>query len=105
MDTLSHLLLLILAGSGVTYILMYGSILATPRRLLAQRTDSISQKLIELIQCPICLGFWVGVLMELVLKANLVALTPRPFYALVSLFLAGALVSCSSNILDRWAQK
>ena len=48
-----HLLWFVLAAYGMTFILVYGSIFNSIRL-----TEG---KLGELLHCPLCTGFWVGV--------------------------------------------
>ena len=48
-----HLLWFVLAAYGMTFILVYGSIFNSIR--------PTEGKLGELLHCPLCTGFWVGV--------------------------------------------
>tara|TARA_R100000234_G_scaffold112334_1_gene85913 strand:- start:407 stop:718 length:312 start_codon:yes stop_codon:yes gene_type:complete len=48
-----HLLWFVLAAYGMTFILVYGSIFNSIR--------PTKGKLGELLHCPLCTGFWVGV--------------------------------------------
>lgn len=57
MNRLDHLFVLTLATYGMCYILMYGSILNGPRNFLMRKFRWFQ----NLITCPLCTGFWCGV--------------------------------------------
>lgn len=65
---------------GLTFILKYGSILNHPRNLLRKLNPFFE----ELFKCSLCLGFWSGLFIGLILKENLFLF---PFYgAAISFF-------------------
>jgi len=49
----------LLGALGITYILKYGTILESARRVLGAKFPALS----ELFHCSLCLGFWAGVLL------------------------------------------
>ena len=60
MNRLDHLFILTLAVYGLCYILMYGSIFNRPRNFLMRRFRWFQ----NLITCPLCTGFWCGLVMS-----------------------------------------
>lgn len=52
-----ELLWFVLTGYGLTQLLVYGSIFNKPRNFIKSRSDFFG----ELVSCPMCMGFWVGV--------------------------------------------
>jgi hypothetical protein len=53
------LLIFILATSGLTSLIVGASIFDIPRDFLSEKVRGAG----ELLSCPMCSGFWVGVLM------------------------------------------
>lgn len=53
---MNQTILLLLGCAGLAYILMYGTILDRPRNILLNYSFFR-----ELLDCPFCIGFWVGV--------------------------------------------
>lgn len=54
-----ELLTFILAGYGLTQILVYSSLFSKPRKFIQERSEFFG----ELSSCPMCMGFWVGALL------------------------------------------
>jgi hypothetical protein len=48
-----------LAGYGLTQLLVYGSIFKRPRNYIKEKSEFFG----ELVTCPMCMGFWTGVLL------------------------------------------
>jgi hypothetical protein len=61
---MDNLILFTFASYGLCHILMYGTILNSPRKWLTSRYRFFD----ELLKCSLCVGFWTGLL----LKQNLV---------------------------------
>lgn len=109
LPTLDHLLILLFAGAGVTYILVNSFIFGPIRNLIANLRPikigpiDLNSYLVELINCPTCIGFWVGALLEILIRlTGASSLFANDVYStLLSIFLAGAMVSCSSTISHR----
>jgi hypothetical protein len=60
----TKLILTLLASSGLALVINRGSILGFVRVALMRRADAGSKfadKLLELMSCPMCAGFWSGV--------------------------------------------
>ena len=55
-----HLLFFILASCGVTFIITYSSIFEPIRTFIEKRSDFFG----ELLSCPMCAGFWVGIVIS-----------------------------------------
>lgn len=71
----------LLSALGVTYVLKYGTILESVRRVLGAKIPVM----IELFHCSLCLGFWAGVLI-----APLVMATDDIIYAVLFPFASAA---------------
>lgn len=54
-----ELLWFVLTGYGLTQLLVYGSIFERARKFIRSKSDFLG----ELVHCPMCTGFWVGVLL------------------------------------------
>ena len=57
---MDKLVLFTFASYGLCHILMYGTILNTPRKWLVDRYSIIN----ELLSCALCTGFWCGLLIK-----------------------------------------
>jgi hypothetical protein len=60
-----ELLIWTLVSFGITFSVTHGKIFANMRKNAAEE----SQKLGELLHCPMCLGFWVGMLLSVAWKS------------------------------------
>jgi len=83
------LIYFILCAYGMTYILIYGSILSSIRPKKG--------KLGELFRCPLCLGFWVGVFLW---SINCFTELFTYDYNLINALLLGSLSAGSSYFLS-----
>ena len=54
-----ELLWFVLTGYGLTQLIVYGSIFEKARAYIKSKSDFFG----ELVHCPMCTGFWVGVLL------------------------------------------
>jgi len=54
-----ELLWFALTGYGLTQLIVYGSIFEKARAFIKTKSDFLG----ELVHCPMCTGFWVGVLL------------------------------------------
>jgi hypothetical protein len=77
---------LILGLVGLTIIISSGSIFDKPRGIIANRSKFLG----ELISCPMCLGFWVGLICAVLFGTN-----PIIVAGVVSLF-----SWCTYNVID-----
>ena len=60
------LLLFLFAGYGITTIIVYGDIFESFRNYLNNGQESVRKNFWGmLINCPMCVGFWIGVLLSL----------------------------------------
>lgn len=84
-----ELIYFILIAYGLTYVLVYGSIFSTIRPK--------NGKLGELLHCPLCTGFWVGVFLW---SINSFTELFTYDYNLINGFLLGCLSSGTSYFLS-----
>lgn len=56
----------LLASLGLMFILKYGSILKFLRDFLTAKHDKFK----ELFKCSLCLGFWTGVIVVIIISKN-----------------------------------
>lgn len=56
----------LVAGTGATAIIVYGSIFKLPRNWLKNKHKFID----ELLSCSMCVGFWVGFVMSHLLNVT-----------------------------------
>jgi hypothetical protein len=84
------LLLFILICYGMTQILVYGTIFERLRERIEDRFET------QFMRCPMCVGFWVGVLVN-----SMLYVCGKPFITniLIGSFLAGCLSSGTSYAL------
>ncbi len=83
-----NLLTFILACYGMTMILVYGKIFEE----LRNKINSFNiEMLTYMIKCPMCMGFWSGAFMSLILPVDF------------SVFVAGCISSGTSYLLSRIA--
>ncbi len=68
---------LILGLAGLTIIISSGSIFDKPRAFISNKSKFLG----ELVSCPMCLGFWVGLIF-----AALFGINPIIIAGIVSLF-------------------
>jgi hypothetical protein len=54
------LLVFTVAAFGLAYIVGHSKISLLPREALAKSTNPIAVVFLLLIECPACLGFWIG---------------------------------------------
>lgn len=73
---MDKLLLFTLAVYGLCFILMYGSIFNTIRDYLSLHISWFK----ELIKCPVCLGFWCGILLSPFIFESILII-PAAFYS------------------------
>jgi hypothetical protein len=59
---MSTIIIWIFIAYGMTSILNWGSIFETPRKWIINRSTFFG----ELIQCPICTGTWVGMVLSII---------------------------------------
>jgi len=59
--TLAHLIIWTLISFGITLSVTRGRILEP----LRQKAMKLNEKLGQLLHCPMCFGFWVGILLSL----------------------------------------
>ena len=52
-----ELIYFILCSYGITAIVVYSHIFSVPRKYISSQSDWLC----ELLHCPMCVGFWVGV--------------------------------------------
>ena len=52
-----ELLYFVLCSYGITSIIVYSHIVKAPREFISSKSDWLC----ELLHCPMCIGFWVGV--------------------------------------------
>lgn len=55
-----ELITFMIASAGITYIIVYGSILDPIRSWIANRNNYVG----ELLSCTLCTGFWVGLILS-----------------------------------------
>lgn len=58
---MAELIMFIIASAGITYIIVYGSILSSIRSWLSAKSSYIE----DLISCTLCTGFWVGLALSM----------------------------------------
>ena len=88
MHQLVGLLYFVLAAYGITQIIVYGSIFNPIR--------PIKGKLGDFFRCPMCVGFWVGVILW-VFNRNTELFTFE--YTLINLFILGGIASGTSYLI------
>lgn len=63
-----NILLIILAGVGITNLIVNASILDIPRNFLSEKSNFMN----GLINCMMCSGFWVGLILGLLTGTNFI---------------------------------
>ncbi len=107
--TLALLLLALVAGVGLSHIIVDGSIFAKWRGSLIERYRDTRPWVVELISCYQCTGFWAGALMGLALQPIswglfdhlwwwLALLISLPLWLLVTPVIVGCGVSYASMV-------
>lgn len=84
-----------LASYGAVVLLAEGAIFNRPRRWLTQRSSLLR----EMIGCPMCLGFWIGVTLSLAVRLGPVVSVSGPEsipWRIAVAALDGAAVSCAA---------
>ena len=87
------LIYFILASWGMTQILVYGSIFQNQREWIMKKSDWLG----ELIHCPMCTGFWVGVFL---FGINGLTELFNFEYNIANLLILGCIASATSYFLN-----
>ena len=93
MMTLSSLTIFILISSAITVVLSRGFIFESAKKWLLGKVKSIYLE--YLLTCPMCMGFWIGVTLSLMVNMEIYDLR------VIDNILAGFLCSAYSIALDR----
>lgn len=94
-----NLILFVVIAWSIYNIVKRGSIF---ERLRNRIEKSYGPAAIEFIKCPICFGFWVGILVALLGFSPMMELSkwPAPLNWLIGLFFTGVFSSGSTYLLD-----